>query len=119
MIHKISFKYAWDGIMYAFTSQPNLRFHGMFAVLVTLSGWYFQLTRFEWLTVIFTVLLMFTAEMVNTALESMTDLITIEYRNQAKLAKDTSAGMVLLNAIGSVIIGIIIFGPHITALFWK
>ena len=60
---------------------------------------------------------MFTAEMVNTALESMTDLITTEHRKKAKVAKDVSAGMVLINAIGSVIVGIIIFLPHIYSLF--
>lgn len=117
MIHRISFKHAWDGVLYSFKTQPNLRFHGFFALLVISAGFFFQITKIEWYIISFTILLMFTAEMVNTALESMTDLITREHRKSAKTAKDVSAGMVLINAVGSVVIGLIIFIPYICSLF--
>lgn len=117
MIHRISFKHAWDGVLYAFKTQPNLRFHGFFGLSVIFAGFFFQITKIEWFIISFTILLMFTAEMVNTALESMTDLITTEHRKKAKIAKDVSAGMVLINAIGSVVIGLIIFIPYINSLF--
>lgn len=117
MIHKISFKHAWDGVVYVFKTQPNMRFHGFFATFVTIMGLFFGITHIEWLIAIFTISLIFTAEMVNTSVESMTDLIDKEYSKQAKIAKDVAAGMVLLNAIGSIVVGIIIFGPHFISLF--
>jgi len=117
MVHKISFKLALDGIVYAFKTQPNLRFHGFFGLFVISAGFFFQITKIEWFIISFTILLMFTAEMINTALESMTDLITTEHRKTAKIAKDVSAGMVLINATGSVIVGLIIFIPYIYSLF--
>jgi len=49
----------------------------------------------------------------------MTDLITREHRESAKAAKDVSAGMVLLNAVGSVIVGLVIFGPKIASLIFE
>lgn len=116
MVHTISFKHAFDGLFYTFKTQPNMRFHGLFGGLVALAGWFFSITVEQWLIVIFTMLLMLTAEMVNTSIESMTDLIKKEYSQQAKIAKDVAAGMVLLNAIGSVAIGIIIFGPKVVTL---
>lgn len=119
MIHTISFKHAFDGLIYTFKTQPNMRFHGFFGSAVAIAGWYFGITIEQWLVVIFTMLLMFTAEMINTSIESMTDLIKKEYSQQAKIAKDVAAGMVLLNAIGSVTIGIIIFGPKIITLLSK
>jgi diacylglycerol kinase len=117
MVHTVSFKHAFDGLLYTFKTQPNMRFHGFFGGAVVIAGWYFGITIEQWLIVIFTMLLMLTAEMVNTSIESMTDLIKKEYSQQAKIAKDVAAGMVLLNAIGSVVIGIIIFGPKVISLF--
>lgn len=113
MIHTISFKHAFDGLVYTFKTQPNMRFHGFFGSAVTVAGLYFGITIQQWLVVIFTMVLMFTAEMINTSIESMTDLIKKEYSQQAKIAKDVAAGMVLLNAIGAVCVGLIIFMPYI------
>ena len=116
MVHRISFKHAWDGIWHTFKTQPNMRFHGFISILVVLSGWYFQISKIEWFVILFTILLMFTAEMINTSIESMTDLITTEHKKAAKIAKDVSAGMVLLNAVGSIVIGLYIFLPKIYLL---
>lgn len=65
------------------------------------------------LILLFVIILIFVVEMVNTALESITDLVTTEWRTEAKIAKDVSAGMVLVAVIGSVIIGIVIFGGYL------
>ena len=62
------------------------------------------------------IVLVFSAEMVNTALEEMTDLITEEHKQEAKAAKDVAAGMVLVTAIGAIIVGIVIFVPYIIEL---
>ena len=56
--------------------------------------------------------------MINSTVEKMTDLIVMEHRKEARIAKDVAAGMVLLTAIGSIIIGILIFTPYIAGYFF-
>lgn len=111
--HHISFKHAWDGIIWVFRTQPNFRFHSLAAVAVIALSVFLSLPKHEILTLAFTIMLVIVAEMINTAIESITDLVTTEYKHQAKIAKDVSAGMVLLTAALSVIIGIFIFLPYI------
>jgi len=64
------------------------------------------------------MLLVFSAEMINTAIEEMVDLITDEHKKEAKIAKDVAAGMVLVAALGSVIVGIFIFAPYLLQLIY-
>lgn len=65
------------------------------------------------------ILLVLSAEMINSAIEKMVDLITLEHRKEAKIAKDVAAGMVLLTALGSIIVGVLIFVPHIMAYLYS
>lgn len=114
--HTISFRHAFAGIFYTFRSQPNAIIHTFFALIAILAGFIFALNYLEWLILLFTIVLVFVAEMINTALESMTDLITSQYHQQAKVAKDVSAGMVLIATLGSLIVGLVIFLPKIVAI---
>jgi diacylglycerol kinase len=63
------------------------------------------------------ILLVICAEMINTAIEEVVNLLTNEHRLEAKIAKDVSAGMVLLTAIGSAIVGFLVFTPYILKFF--
>lgn len=116
MQHHVSFKYAWEGIKYSFSTQPNFKIHFFFATLVLILGAFLKLPIVEWLVVLLTISFVLAAEMINTALESMTDLIEKKQNQQAKIAKDVSAGMVLLSAISSVVVGLFIFIPKIYQL---
>ena len=111
--HHISFKNAFAGLLWAVKTQPNFRVHLILSTFAVSLGLYLQITREEFLVIIFTILLGLSGEMINTALESMTDLITKEWRQEAKIAKDVAAGMMLLIAIGAVLIAYIIFTPYI------
>jgi len=111
-----SFRHAWDGIYHAFTKHPNLRIHVAVAFLATILGVLLGLTSLEFVILLFTIFLVIMAEMINTALESMTNLITLEYRQEAKIAKDVAAGMVLIAAILSIVVGLAIFLPHLLNL---
>lgn len=114
--HHISLINALNGIHYAFTSQPNFRIHGIISILVISTGIIFHITNLEMTILILAIVFGFGAEMINTSIESMTDLITTEYKVQAKIAKDVSAGMMLLIAIGTSILGMIILVPRILSL---
>ena len=110
--HHISIKTAIAGLGWAIGTQPNFRVHLVLSAVAVLGGWYFRVTATEMLILIFTIVLGLSAEMVNTAIESMTDLITREWREEAKIAKDVSAGMMLITAVGALIVAAIIFFPH-------
>ncbi len=112
-IHRVSFVHAYDGIMHNFRTQPNFRFHLLASLCAILAGIYFNISYFEWLALIFTFNMVIVAEMLNTSIEAMVDLITDERRQSAKVAKDVSAGMVLLSALFSISIGLFIFLPKI------
>lgn len=117
--HTISFKNAFAGLWWAVRTQPNFRIHLSLSLLAILLGWFFSITNTEWAIIIFTIILGLSAELINTALESMTDLITKEWRAEAKIAKDVSAGMMLTVAIGAVGVAIFIFWPYFQTLFVK
>lgn len=111
--HTISFKNALAGLAWALRTQPNFRVHLVLSAIALGLSWYFRITRTEWAIIIFTIVLGLTAELINTAIESMTDLITKEWREEAKIAKDVSAGMMLTTAIGAVVVAIVVFGQYI------
>ena len=111
--HTVSFKHALDGVWHNFKTQPNFRFHTLAMVAVILLGIYYPLDSVEWLLLIFTFNMVFVAEMVNTSIESIVDLITLERREDAKIAKDVSAGMVLISAVFAICIGLFIILPKI------
>lgn len=111
--HTISLGHALDGVFYVARTQPNFQVHLVAAMIVTLTGIMVHLSRLEWVIIVFTIMVVLVAETVNTSLESVTDLLTDQYHLEAKIVKDVSAGMVLITAFTSVIIGLFIFIPHL------
>ncbi|NCP47039.1 hypothetical protein AUJ42_00865 [Candidatus Collierbacteria bacterium CG1_02_44_10] len=111
--HKVSFAHAIDGFVHNVKTQPNFRFHLLATICAVLLGIYLSISYFEWLTLVFTVNMVLVAEMVNTSIESMVDLITLERREDARIAKDVSAAMVLISAVMAIIVGSLIFIPKI------
>src|SRR3990167_10026222 len=108
-----SFKYAFEGILFSIKHNRNLRIHIVAAFLVILASLFFRVNAFEMGILGVMIVLVICLEMMNTAIEEMVDLIIQEHRQQAKIAKDVSAGMVLVVSTGSVIVGILIFLPYI------
>lgn len=108
-----SFGYAINGIRHAIIDNRNIRIHLVIAVFVLLASFYFRLQKDEVVDLVVMIVLVISAEMVNTSLEEMTDLIVSEHRQEAKIAKDVAAGMVLVVSIGAAIVGIYIFLPYI------
>jgi diacylglycerol kinase len=111
--HVDSFHSALIGLKTAFLTQPNFKIMLIFVVLTVLLGLLFFISQFEWLILCLIFALVFVAEMINTSIEAVVDLVTEEWRANAKIAKDVSGGMVLLCVFFSIIIGMIIFFPKI------
>jgi diacylglycerol kinase (ATP) len=99
-----SLGHAWDGLMHCVVHQRNMRMHIISSILVALVGSGIKLGLAEKVTLIFCVLLIIFAEMLNSALEQLVDLATDKIDERAKLTKDIAAGGVLVLAAGTVVI---------------
>ena len=114
---KKSFGYAFEGIHFALGNDQNLRIHFVAAIAALLLSLYLGISTIEFAIIIVMITLVITAELINTTIEKMTDLITKEHRLEAKYAKDVASSMVLFAAIGSVLVGILIFTPYLLRMF--
>ncbi len=110
--------FAIEGIKVAIRYNRNIRIHIVIAVLVVISTFIFGLNQFEKAIICMIILLVISAEMINTAIEEVVDLVTKDYREEAKYAKDVSAGMVLIVAAGSIAVGFLVFTPHVLKMFF-
>ncbi|ANK59596.1 diacylglycerol kinase family protein [Loigolactobacillus backii] len=112
-----SLHHALTGIYQVFIEERNMRFHFGTSILVLGLGFLFKLHRFEWLWLLLAIFLVMLSELVNTVVENLVDLLTQHhYELAAKNAKDMAATAVLLAACFAIIIGIIIFMPHLWPL---
>lgn len=108
-----SFKHAFAGITWVAKEHPNFKIHIIISLFAIFIGYLLEFTRIEFAILLLTILVVYTAEMLNTAVEEVTNLVTIRWAKQAKIAKDVASGMVLLAAIGSIIIGLLLFIPKL------
>lgn len=106
-----SFQYAIEGILYCARYERNFKIHLIAMLVVIGAGVWTGLAVTEWFIVILLCALVLAFEMLNTAIERVVDLVTETYHPLAKQAKDLAAGAVLVIAIGSAVIGLLIFLP--------
>lgn len=104
-----SFGYAAQGILLAFRNELNMRVHCGVAVFVVLLAAWFRVSAADWLILLLAITLVLGAELINTAIESVVDLVSPDIHPLAKAAKDTAAGAVLLAAVFAVISGVYVF----------
>lgn len=110
-----SFNHAFDGIMYATRTQPNMRIHLVAAALVLVATLLLRLDRFYVVAVIVLIAMVLALELVNTAIEAIVDLLTVAHHPLAKTAKDAAAGAVLIASCAAVVVGYLVFYQGITS----
>ena len=108
-----SFKYAFNGIITSFRTEKNMKIHILMMLLVAIAGIILKINVIEWIIGVILFAIVISAELFNTAIETVVNMITMEKNEKAKIAKDVSAGAVLVTAIGSAIVGLIIFIPKV------
>ena len=113
-----SFGYAFEGLYLAVKVDQNVRFHLIIGTLVVLCSIFLKVTSFEFLFIIFAIFFVVICEMINTAIEEMTNLIKSEHSLEAKIAKDIAAASVFLSAVFAFIVGCTILVPKLFA-FWN
>ena len=108
-----SFGYAIEGIVYSFKKGTHFKIHILAIIWVTILGFVYLISAFEWLVIILISSAVISAETINTAIEEACDILHPEHHPGARLAKHCAAGAVLILSIAAVIIGLIIFIPKI------
>ncbi|MCX7820663.1 MAG: diacylglycerol kinase family protein [Brevinematales bacterium] len=111
-----SLKFAFKGLIFAVLNEKNFRIHIFIVVPVFIFSLFLRLDRIEWLFVISAIFLVLISELINSAIEKSLDLIDNKYNKKIEIIKDISAGFVLLAALYSIIIGLLIFLPHLFKL---
>lgn len=114
---KKSFGFALNGIRQCFISETNFKIHTAFAVLVIAAGLLLHISSFNWIILVICMAFVFAAELINTAIEKLCDMVHVAQHPQIKLIKDMSAAAVLIISIAAAITGLIVFIPKIYSLF--
>lgn len=110
-----SFRYAIIGFARMIRCQHNAWIHAVATAGAIALGFFFNLSRYEWCWIVVAIAIVWTAEALNTAFEFLADAASPNFHPVVRDAKDVAAGAVLITAIAAVIIGLIIFIPHICA----
>lgn len=112
-INILSFRYAFEGIVAALKEEPNLKFHFLAGILVILLSIFLNISKQDWVVIILVIGLVISVELTNTAIEAVVDHLIQTNHPGAKLAKDISAGAVLISALTAAIVGVLIFLPYL------
>lgn len=108
-----SFRYALAGLRTLLLTQHNAWIHAAATVVVVAAGLALGLSRADWCWLVLAMTLVWMAEALNTALEFLADAVTQEFHPLILQAKDVAAAAVLIAAIGALVIGLLVFGPHL------
>ena len=112
-----SFGYAWKGIRCCIGKEQNLSFHLIATVVTVIAGFLLEITRIDWMIVILCIGVVIAAELFNSAIEKLVDLVSPERHPIAGQVKDIAAAAVLVCAATAAIIGLIVFIPYLTRFF--
>lgn len=114
-LHK-SLNYALEGIGYVIRHERNARIHLILAIFALALGFFLKVTDAQLAAIFFAVIIVFLAEIINTAFEKTLDILSPNHHPEVKIIKDIMAGAVLVAASGALIIGLIIYTPYILEL---
>ncbi|WP_421943434.1 diacylglycerol kinase family protein [Pedobacter sp.] len=108
-----SFGYAFNGLKLFFYTEHNARIHLLAAILALGFSFWLKISPSEWIAIIGVIFLVFIAEIFNSSIEKLADVVSPEINPKIKIVKDLAAGAVLLTALFAVIVGVIIFYPRL------
>ena len=109
-----SFTYAFRGLGKTLKEEQNLQIQSIAGLVVIILGWYFRIEVEEWLILILVIGLVILMEIINSAIERITDVLKPRLDNYVKEIKDIMAAAVMLASVIAVTVGLIIFLPYLT-----
>lgn len=113
-----SANFAIEGILHGARTQRHLRYHFISAAAVLIASYVLGVTRLEFILLSLAVILVLSAEMLNSAVEAVVDLLSPEYTEKARIAKDIAAGAVFIAAFGAAVLGYVILFPYVKKIFY-
>ena len=113
-----SFATAFQGIVYVVRVERNARFHLIIAIITLLIAVLLGVSNAELAAIFFAIIMVFIAEVINTAIEKILDIVEPKHSEDVRIIKDIAAGAVLVAAIGAAAIGLAIFVPYFTDMLW-
>ena len=111
-----SFGFAFAGLAAMLRTQHNAWIHLASTLAAVSAGFWFAVSRDEWIWLVLAIVAVWTAEALNTAFELLCDVASPEFHPLVKQAKDVAAAAVLIAAFGATIVGLLVFAPHLSAL---
>ena len=114
-----SANFAIEGILQGAKTQRHLRYHFFTAAFILVLSYVLGITRMEFIMVSLAVILVISAEMLNSAVEAVVDILSPQYSEKARTAKDIAAGAVLITAFGAAVLGYIILFPYLKSFFME
>jgi len=108
-----SFSYAFRGLFKTLREEQNLQIQSAVGLAVIILGWYFKIKNWEWLSLILVIGLVILMEIINSAVERITDVLKPRLDSYVKEIKDIMAAAVMLASVMAVIVGLIIFLPYL------
>lgn len=112
-----SFKFSFDGLKYAYLHEQSLILHVVVMVLIVACGISFKITPIQWVITLVMGALILVAELFNTAIEAVVDMVTEEFHPLAKVAKDTASAACFIADMTAAGMWLVVFVPKIIALF--
>ena len=114
---KKSFGYSIDGLKYAYKNEQSMFIHLLTTCAVIIMNIILQISAFEWLVTFLAIGMVLSAELINTAIEAVVDMVTLEINPLAKIAKDCGSAATFVLAIMAAVIGLIVYVPYILNIF--
>ena len=111
-----SFGYSIDGLVYAYKYEQSMLIHVIATIGVVTANILFGISSFEWLVTLLSIGMVLSAELINTAIEAVVDLVTLEIHPLAKIAKDCGSAATFVLAMMAAAIGFVVYIPHILEL---
>ena len=112
-------KYSLQGLAYCFKNESSFLFEAICAIFIILFGIYFDIDFLEWVISFGSLALISIVELLNTAIEATVDMVTQEYNEYAKIAKDCGSAATGVMSILATIVNMVIFVPYFIELFVK
>ncbi|MFA4827028.1 MAG: diacylglycerol kinase family protein [Candidatus Shapirobacteria bacterium] len=115
-----SFVFAFRGLIYGLRTERNLKVHCLATIVVVLAGFYFHLSSFEWLIIILCIGLVFSAELINSSIENIADMLKLKFKlgyDDTTNMRNLAAAAVLVLAVVSFIVALVIFLPKMNSFY--
>jgi diacylglycerol kinase len=112
-----SIKNSINGLKYAYIHEQSLTLHAFLTILVLVSGFYFHISKMQWAILVIVMTIIIVTELINTAIEATVDLVTNEYHNLAKIAKDCASAAAFVSSLLALSLYLYVFLPKIIGLF--